>query len=116
MRPSLWREPRAVSGTDPWPRVSKAYAQRQLSPLQEIGLVSRTLAILERPACRPLIMQAWTQLAREILVRQCAIDHALGQARRVQRAVPAPHAMRAMSPVLIPLPMVVGVPLRWTRP
>ena len=74
MRPSLWREPRAVPVMDPWPQVSQAYADRQLSRLQEIGSVNRTLAILERPA-RPLIIEAWIRFAREILGRQFAVDH-----------------------------------------
>ena len=74
VRPSLWREPRAVRVMDPWPRVSQAYADRQLSRLREIGSVNRTLAILERPARRPLIIQAWIGFAREIPVRQCAIE------------------------------------------
>ena len=75
VRPSLWREPRAVRVMDPWPRVSQAYADRQLSRLREIGSVNRTLAILELPARRPLIIEAWIRFVREILCRQFAIDH-----------------------------------------
>ena len=79
VRPSFWREPRADHLMDPWPRVSQAYADRQLSRLREIGSVNRTLAILERPARRPLIIEAWIRFAREILGRQFAIDHSRGR-------------------------------------